>query len=123
MQTRHLLEIKVLTPEGILFEANELQAINVRLSNGLLLGIRPGHTPLIAETKIGPVQFRNDYDAGEITLYAGVLEIRNNMVILLTAGEVEKTPKEIAANPELELDRLMRTLLSQFIPDSSIRRE
>jgi len=123
MKIRQLLEIKVLTPDGILFEASELQAVNIRLSNGLLLGIRPGHAPLIAETMQGPVSIRNNSDADEITLYAGVLEIRNNTIIILTAGKVEKTPQEITATSELEFDRLMKTLLNQIIPETTIGRE
>ena len=117
MSTNGSLTLKVLTPEGILYKEENLYAVNIPLADGCPIGVRPGHAPLIAETDQGKVQYRSSGSENEIHLHAGVLDIRDNMIILLTAGEVEKTPEAIAEAVPTEYDRLMQTLIQQIQHD------
>jgi len=114
MNASEKLSLKVLTPEGLIFEEADLSAINVPLADGRPIGIRPGHAPLIAETVKGSIHIRSAKKEDKIHLHAGVLDIRDNKVILLTAGEVEKTPDSIAEPIPTEYDRLMQTLIHQI---------
>lgn len=40
------LSLEVLGAEGMILKAEEISSINVRMEDGTLLGIRPGHTRL-----------------------------------------------------------------------------
>lgn len=106
------LTLKVFTPDGPLHVVKGLTAITIPLANGYPIGIRPGHAPLIAETAQGSLRYRHDNLESELGLFAGILKIRNNEVIIFTAGELtditaEKTPPQMA-----EYDRLMKTLVN-----------
>lgn len=117
MSPKQRLHLKILTPDGIILERSSLRAINVPLANGLPLGIRPGHAPLIAETLRGSVKYRTSTSEIAVELHAGVLEIRENVVMILTAGEVSETPPEISTQPEKAYDRLMQTLIDKLVPE------
>ncbi len=112
------LGLKVLSPEGIILEAHNLDAVNVPLVDGGTIGIRRGHAPLIAETIQGPVVYKQGADLNSINLHAGVLDIRNNLVTILTAGEVEQTSSDITQPAETEFDRLIQTLINHTEPDN-----
>jgi len=114
MSSTGTLTLKILTPEGIIFKKDDLNAVNVPLADGCPIGIRPGHAPLIAETEQGTIFFRSAASNGEIHLFAGVLDIRDNIVTVLTTGEVEKKPRSMAEPGLSEYDRLMQTLIEQI---------
>ena len=114
MSNLGMLTLKVLTPEGIIFEKGDLTGINIPLADGCPIGIRPGHAPLIAETLMGTIRFYTKDIEKKISLHAGVMEIRDNLVTLLTAGELEKTSEEIIEPAAMEYDRLMQTLIKQI---------
>ena len=117
MSPRERLHLKILTPDGIILERNSLTAVNVPLADGLPIGIRPGHAPLIAETVKGSVKYRSLSSEEEVELHAGVLEIRENVIMILTAGKVSTTPPEISTQPEKQFDRLMQTLIDKLVPE------
>jgi F0F1-type ATP synthase epsilon subunit len=106
------LLLNIVAPEGLLRTEENLTAINITLANGSFLGIRPGHAPLIAETNEGKVHFRSGSTRGDYELHAGVLEVRDNVVTILIAGEVSSTPDEITEPAEMNFDRLINTLLA-----------
>ncbi len=108
------LKLKILTPEGSLLEAGSLDSVNVPLADDCPIGIRPGHAPLIAETNKGKVLYRESNHEKQIELHAGVLEIRDNVVLILSPGEVSTIPQEITQPSETEYDRLMNTLVEKF---------
>jgi len=108
------IDLRIITPEGSLLEAESLNTVNVPLADGFPIGIRPGHAPLIAETKKGEVFYRDSNLEQRIDLHAGVLEIRENVVIILTPGEASTIPNEITKSSETEYDRLMNTLAEKF---------
>ena len=111
---RGKLTLKILTPEGLIFKEEGLDAVNIPLADGCPIGIRPGHAPIIAETLKGAIHYRSVHQENEVLLHAGVLDLRDNVVILLTAGEVEKTPESLAEPVPTEYDRLMQTLIQQI---------
>lgn len=114
MSRETLLSLEILTPEGTLLEADSLFSVNIPLADGSPIGIRPGHAPLIAETVQGSVRFRSDEGERQIELHAGVLDIRDNRVIILTHGKVSGTPLEIVDGSETEYDRLMGSLIEKI---------
>ncbi len=111
---QNLLTLKVITPEGVIFEQNDLRAVNIPLSNSNPIGVRPGHAPLIAVTEKGAIIFRDLDNNSEINLYAGVLEIRNNIITLLTSGEVTENDQSLIEPSNMRYDRLMKTLANQI---------
>jgi len=115
--SQQLLTLKILSPDGIILTEESLYAVNAPLADGFPIGIRPGHAPLIAETEQGIVHYRNNKGKRGKNLHAGVLEIRDNQIIILTTGEVSKISPEITQRKESEYDRLMNTLIEKFSLD------
>ena len=114
MSTSNLLRFKVITPEGIMREIDNLTAVNVPLVNDYLIGIRPGHAPLIAETKQGKIICRTRTSEVHLELHGGVLEVENNEVIIFSAGEVTNRTSIHTHPPTTTYDRLMRTLIGEI---------
>lgn len=118
MSVEPVISLRVLTPEGAILEIDELTSVSVPLIDGGTIGIKPGHTPLIAETAKGFVRYRTEKGQKKIELHPGVLDIRHNVVLILTAGDISQTPVKITKPVETEYDRLMTTLVRELIPDS-----
>ena len=123
MSSQTMLTLRVLTPEGAILEVGALEAVSVPVADGGTIGLRPGHAPLIAETSKGAVQYRSETEAGGIELHPGILDIRNNHVIILTAGEVLQTPDAIIKPAETDFDRLMHTLVRELNPEPDIEQD
>lgn len=113
MSSDYVLKLKIITPEGILHELENLTAVNVPLVNGYVIGIRPGHAPLIAETRQGKVICRTLTSEIPLELHGGVCEVRNNEVSVFTAGEVPNLASEQSKPSESTYDRLMQTLIKK----------
>jgi F0F1-type ATP synthase epsilon subunit len=114
MNEDSLLTFQVLTPEGIIFELANLDSVNVPLADNCPIGIRPGHAPLIAETNAGSVTYRDKTKIEHIDLYPGVLQIRDNIVKILTAGRLGEEKAEPDDSVIREYDRLMQTLIKKL---------
>lgn len=108
------LKLRVITPEGVILDESTLISVNIPLADDCPIGVRPGHAPLIAETIKGIVHYRGPEKQGEITLHAGVLDIRDNEIIVLTPGEVSTISPNITQPSKSEYDRLMNTLVETF---------
>lgn len=117
MKTNSALTLRILSPEGMIFERSDLQSVSVPLIDGGTIGIRPAHAPLIAETVQGEVGFQTHGSRESVQLYAGVLDIYDNIVTILTAGEVSEDIVETGSTPQLEYDRLMKTLINHIYPE------
>ena len=113
-----VISLRVLTPEGAILEIDELTSVSVPLIDGGTIGIKPGHAPLIAETVKGFVHFHTEKGQKKIELHPGVLDIRHNVVLILTAGDISQTSENITKPAETEYDRLMTTLVRELMPDS-----
>ena len=111
------LTLRILSPEGKIIEIVNLSAVNISMVNNRSIGIRPGHAPLIAETKRGAVTYRKSGEEEKIHIHAGVLEIRNDVVTILTTGKVSQTQSDVRIAKDIEFDRLMQTLIKQIMPD------
>jgi F0F1-type ATP synthase epsilon subunit len=118
LSSEPIISLKVLTPEGAILEVDQLTSVNVPLIDGGTIGIKPGHAPLIAETIKGFVRFDTETDQKSIELHPGVLDIRDNLVLILTAGEISQTPEKLMQTAGIEFDRLMKTLVRELHPNT-----
>ncbi len=116
MSNEKLLTLKVLTPEGIIFKKSNLLSINIYLADDRPIGIRPGHAPLIAATKNGALSLRDLEEGSEIQLHAGIMQIRNNSVIIVTSGLLDHELSDRDNERDIEYTRLMHTLVNQLTP-------
>lgn len=123
MRSETLLSLRILTPEGAIFETENLSSVTVPLVDGGSIGIRPGHAPLIAETAQGNIRYQTESENKVIELHPGVLEINNNIIIILTAGQVSQTPGFLTKVAVTEFDRLMQTLVMAISPDTKFEKE
>jgi len=112
------LILRIITPEGMLYEIKDLHSVTIPLSSGYPIGIRPGHAPLIAATEGGKIHYRNKTMESELNLYPGVLDIRKDNITVLTPGEVSPE-KQFISPTDVDYDRLMRTLVKQLIPEDN----
>jgi F0F1-type ATP synthase epsilon subunit len=114
MNSNNLLLLKVITPEGIMRELDNLRAINIPLVNDYIIGIRPGHAPLIAETKQGKIICQTKTSETYLELHGGVLEVRENVVTIFTLGEVSVQTFEPTEPSKNAYSRLMETLTERI---------
>ena len=114
-----LLTLKILTPESVILDVSEIQAVTIPLGDGGSIGIRPGHAPLIAETHQGVVKYRNETEDMEIALFAGGLDIRDNVITILTAGEDNQQKKGAFYDSDKKYERLLQTLISQLTEEEN----
>lgn len=117
------LTLQILTPEGLLLEADQLWEVIVPLADGGTIGIRPKHAPLIAETVDGSVRFLSANADEEISLLAGVLQIRNNTVTVLTAGSAEGASGLENQDQTLTYNRLVQTLAASLENEQPVEEE
>jgi len=114
LSSETLLSLKILSPEGTILKADSLYSVNIPLADDCPIGIRPGHAPLIAKTAQGLVRFHSAEGESHIELHAGVLDIKDGLVIILTPGKVSATPLEITEKTETAYDRLMGSLIEKI---------
>jgi len=108
------LTLKVFTPNGLIHELTELSTINVPLANGYPIGIFPGHAPLIAGTLQGSIRYQRTKQKGEFKLDAGILSIRDNVVVIFTVGELGESEKLQPSIEEIKYNRLMERLVNKL---------
>ena len=116
MSAYPLLSLQIFSPDGVGIEVTDLTAVSVPLADGGWIGIKPGHTPLIAETVRGAIRFQTGEEEYSIEVHPGVLEIRGNTVIILTAGEISEQADFALETTHMEFDRLMQTLVGNLHP-------
>lgn len=105
------LTLRVLSPDGSSLKADHLLEVLIPLADGGPIGIRPKHAPLIAETVSGPVRYQTNDEILEIELLAGILSIRDNVVTILTAGEMPETEdsSKSSSDPYEKLSRMLES--------------
>ena len=114
MSSFPLLNLKILSPDGINFEKRDLQEVVVPLADGGSIGIKPGHASLIAETVRGAIRYRSELEQDSIEVLPGVLDIRDNTVIILSAGKVSQQTSVVSEAESRNFERLMQTLISKI---------
>ncbi len=104
-----MMKLIVLTPEETLLETAGLGRIRLPLSDGGSLGIRPGHHPLLAETREGQVEYGEEEYTETVQLRAGILRVDRNRVTIYTSGWAgENQTRE--SPPSDRLDQALREL-------------
>ena len=81
-----LLTLQVIGTDGMLLDVDGVSSINVRMENGSLVGIRPGHTPLIGLTASGVLNYKKDGVIFYESIQDGILTIDQNAVRILTTS-------------------------------------
>jgi F0F1-type ATP synthase epsilon subunit len=79
-----LLKIQVLSIDSGGLELEQVERLQVRLEDGSWLGIRPGHTAMIAATGDGELKYRKDNQDQTVSVKAGILTLSDNLVSILT---------------------------------------
>ena len=82
--TDGLLSLKVYSAAGLTAEIDQISAVNIRLDNGILLGIRPGHAPLIASSVKGDLEYLQEGKKQTLMVNPGILTVANNLIKILT---------------------------------------
>jgi F0F1-type ATP synthase epsilon subunit len=111
------LTLRVLSPEGILLEANGVTAVNVPLVDSGGIGIRPGHAPLIAETVEGNVQYQTKSQENRIAIMPGILSISDNTVTILTSQKIGGDFSENDSPQDNEFPRLIQAISQALYPE------
>ncbi|HOR18477.1 MAG TPA: hypothetical protein PLE10_01430 [Brevefilum sp.] len=114
MSSFPLLTLHILSPDGINFEKGGLQEVVVPLADGGSIGIKPGHATLIAETVRGAIRYRTELEQESIEVLPGVLDIRDNTVIILSAGKVSQQTSIVSEAGSMNFERLMQTLINKI---------
>ena len=78
------LTLEIVGAEGLRFQAEGITSLNVRMEDGSLLGIRPGHAPLIGMAAAGFLRFQSEDAWNQEFTDSGVLSVENNIVRILT---------------------------------------
>ena len=110
------LEIKILTPEKVVYDATGVSEISIPTEAGEVT-ILPDHIPLIAPIKVGEARFVKDGVTFGLAISQGVLEIReNNLVVVLTergemAHEIDVARAEDAYKRAKEVMKMEKNIL------------
>lgn len=86
MNSKRFLSLQIHNANGISEQIERISSLNVRLEDGSLLGIRPGHTNLIAATARGVLSYVLDGNLSTLDIEAGFLIIDQNVVKILTSA-------------------------------------
>ena len=106
--------LTVLTPVKKILEVRAVSRVQVRLADGLGLGIYPGHAPLLAETAPAPLFYTVGDEERELELEAGILHIlAADEIFLYVPGKLAGDVASQEGEPqEPRFERLAQTLLS-----------
>lgn len=109
------LHLRVWTPDEVILDIEQVNWVNLELTDGGGIGIRPGHAPLMAETLTAPVYYEDESGKHLLFLEAGILQVERTRVTVLTNGlanveDSEERPDE----EETRFDRLARALFAML---------
>jgi len=80
------VNVIVLTPEKTLLEEKMVESMRMPLADGGSIGIRPGHHPLLAETRNGNLVYTRGSETNQLSLRAGILRVDAQGVTVYTNG-------------------------------------
>lgn len=81
---RPLLRLVILSVRGTKTTIDEIESMNVRLTDGSLLGIRPGHDKLVAMTDGTELTIQREGEIEVVRAARGMLTIERNIVKIYT---------------------------------------
>lgn len=118
MTSQAFLTLRILSPDRVILETNRVSSVNVPLVDGGGIGIRPGHTPLIAETSPGAIKYYIDNAENQIHIMPGVLDISEDVVTILTTGEAGEKPIILDQTKENEYSRIIQAISQPITPET-----
>ncbi len=102
-----VINCSILTPERLIYEGEVGFAV-VQAHDGEM-GFLYGHSPLISKLGIGEIRLNNPKSVDYLLVEGGVVEIKNNKLIILAERAFKKSDLNAA-----ELDSKMRELDSKL---------
>jgi F-type H+-transporting ATPase subunit epsilon len=102
-----VINCSILTPERLIYEGEVGFAV-VQAHDGEM-GFLYGHSPLISKLGIGEIRLNNPKSVDYLVVEGGVVEIKNNKLIILAEKAFKKSDLSAA-----ELDSKMKDLDSQM---------
>ena len=117
-----LIHLNVMMPEKKLIDTPDVSRLQLRLVDGGLIGILPGHAPLIAQTVTGALSYSNAAGEHEVQLQPGILHIASNEVTILTGGYAPAIPAPLISEKQTD-NRLRETFVAQFFTEEGIDAE
>lgn len=87
------LNLKIITPERIVLDANVEQVVATAIDGQLC--ILPGHEPLVTALAIDVVRYKQDREEDHAAIMGGVMEVKGNEVTILS--DVAELDQEIDA--------------------------
>jgi F0F1-type ATP synthase epsilon subunit len=110
------LVLMIKTPGKPIHRSENIDRIRIPLVDGFL-GVHPGHAPLIAEIKPGPLTYYDMTGNHQIMINSGILKIFKNEVIILAGGEkFNFTSPDLNHASDEAFDRMADALLSNLYP-------
>lgn len=99
------LKLKVITPEKVLFEQDDVDAVYSTAIDGEF-GVMPNHIPYMTPLAIGVSKFVKGSESKYISTLGGIFQIKDNEVLILTDeaefGENIDIPRAKAAKERAE---------------------
>ena len=108
-----LLRLRVWSPAETVADVEGVQWVHVELSQARPLTIWPGHAPLLAETTAESLSYADDAGTHTLSLSPGMLQVRENEVLILVGGGVLQASEEDGGERS---ERLTDALLSARDP-------
>ncbi len=79
------LSFTVLSPDSVIFEAENVTKVRARLRGDTWLSVYPGHAPLLAETLPGKLEYEINEHQSELILSAGILQVKQNHITVFVS--------------------------------------
>ena len=113
------VSLRILSPEQVLYEGQALW-VQVPLVDGLI-GIWPGHAPLLGSLGRGRIQWETGKGAQEFAVEGGMLRVDTDRCVVLVGRSGSEQPGPRAAQAEALFEGLQEAL-SDSLPDEEIRK-
>lgn len=83
-----MIQITIISPEGILQEINNAKAVHAILVDGSRITILPNHAPLIAQLKDSSIRVFTSNLEHTIPISDGILRLKENIISVLTSNTI-----------------------------------
>jgi len=83
------LELKIVTPEKVVFEDQAVDSVSVMTESGEVT-ILPGHVPLVANLQPGEARYRQNGQEHLLAVSTGFLEVRDGKQVILLADTADR---------------------------------
>lgn len=109
------VRLYVLSPEEVLVEGQALW-VQVPLEDGLI-GIWPGHSPLIGSLGPGTVEYALPDGVHQLQVLAGILRVTMEECVVLVSHPEGEAPSELTDDRDALFDDLVDSLQDEEIRD------